>query len=137
MSDPMPAGDGGHEGGQAGNFLTTNGSDFHTTLLHLILNLQAMAGMKAGKGGIIANPNCSTIIALMAVTPLHRAGEQQRCAVLAVLCMLCLAYHTKCMLKLVAQHRLVVTPAQWQGPSGKGLQHYCMLSPIPPRLQPR
>lgn len=34
-----------------------------------------MAGMKAGKGGIIANPNCSTIIALMAVTPLHRAGE--------------------------------------------------------------
>lgn len=35
-----------------------------------------MAGMKAGKGGIIANPNCSTIIALMAVTPLHRAGER-------------------------------------------------------------
>lgn len=39
---------------------------------------QAMAGMKAGKGGIIANPNCSTIIALMAVTPLHRLGEEQR-----------------------------------------------------------
>lgn len=37
-----------------------------------------MAGMKAGKGGIIANPNCSTIIALMAVTPLHRLGEEQR-----------------------------------------------------------
>lgn len=36
---------------------------------------QAMSGMKAGKGGIIANPNCSTIIALMAVTPLHRLGE--------------------------------------------------------------
>ena len=30
--------------------------------------------MKYGQGGIIANPNCSTIIALMAVTPLHRAG---------------------------------------------------------------
>ena len=30
--------------------------------------------MKYGEGGIIANPNCSTIIALMAVTPLHRAG---------------------------------------------------------------
>jgi aspartate-semialdehyde dehydrogenase len=34
-----------------------------------------MQGMKYGQGGIIANPNCSTIIALMAVTPLHRVGE--------------------------------------------------------------
>ena len=49
----------------------------HVLRIHAIFcaALQAMAGMKAGKGGIIANPNCSTIIALMAVTPLHRAGE--------------------------------------------------------------
>ena len=38
-----------------------------------------MEGMKYGQGGIIANPNCSTIIALMAVTPLHRVGECLRC----------------------------------------------------------
>ena len=34
-----------------------------------------------GKGGIIANPNCSTIIALMAVTPLHRAAKVNRMVV--------------------------------------------------------
>jgi len=34
-----------------------------------------MKGMRYGQGGIIANPNCSTIIALMAVTPLHRAAK--------------------------------------------------------------
>lgn len=45
------------------------------------VNPQAMAGMKAGKGGIIANPNCSTIIALMAVTPLHRAAKVKRMVV--------------------------------------------------------
>lgn len=37
--------------------------------------------MKFGKGGIIANPNCSTIIALMAVTPLHRAAGVKRMVV--------------------------------------------------------
>ena len=38
------------------------------------VNPDAMAHIKlgSGKGAIIANPNCSTIIALMAVTPLHR-----------------------------------------------------------------
>ncbi|EFN55249.1 hypothetical protein CHLNCDRAFT_134577 [Chlorella variabilis] len=41
----------------------------------------AMSGMKWGKGGIIANPNCSTIIALMAVTPLHRAAKVKRMVV--------------------------------------------------------
>ena len=39
------------------------------------------AGIKAGKGGIIANPNCSTIIMLMAVTPLHRAARVKRAVV--------------------------------------------------------
>lgn len=46
----------------------------HPPLLLPASTPQAMAGMKAGKGGIVANPNCSTIIALMAVTPLHRVG---------------------------------------------------------------
>ena len=36
------------------------------------------AGIVVGKGGIIANPNCSTIIMLMAVTPLHRAARVKR-----------------------------------------------------------
>lgn len=45
------------------------------------VNPEAMDGMKAGKGGIIANPNCSTIIALMAVTPLHRAAGVKRMVV--------------------------------------------------------
>ena len=45
------------------------------------VNPEAMKGMKAGKGGIIANPNCSTIIALMAVTPLHRAAGVKRMVV--------------------------------------------------------
>lgn len=39
------------------------------------VNADAMKGMRYGQGGIIANPNCSTIIALMAVTPLHRAAK--------------------------------------------------------------
>lgn len=45
------------------------------------VNPEAMAGMKFGKGGIIANPNCSTIIALMAVTPLHRLAGVRRMVV--------------------------------------------------------
>jgi aspartate-semialdehyde dehydrogenase len=32
----------------------------------------------AGGGAIIANPNCSTIIALMAVTPLHKLAKVKR-----------------------------------------------------------
>lgn len=47
----------------------------HPPLLYIPHPVQAMAGMKYGKGGIVANPNCSTIIALMGVTPLHRVGE--------------------------------------------------------------
>jgi len=34
-----------------------------------------------GNGGIIANPNCSTIIMLIAVTPLHRAANVKRMVV--------------------------------------------------------
>lgn len=45
------------------------------------VNPEAMDGYKAGKGGIIANPNCSTIIGLMAVTPLHRQAGVERMVV--------------------------------------------------------
>ena len=45
------------------------------------VNADHLNGHKAGKGGIIANPNCSTIIALMAVTPLHRAAGVKRMVV--------------------------------------------------------
>lgn len=38
------------------------------------INGDALAASNPKKGRIIANPNCSTIIALMAVTPLHRAA---------------------------------------------------------------
>lgn len=41
------------------------------------VNPEAMKGIKVGmgKGALIANPNCSTIICLMAVTPLHRQAK--------------------------------------------------------------
>jgi len=44
------------------------------------VNPDAMSHIKlgSGKGAIIANPNCSTIIALMAVTPLHRLAKVKR-----------------------------------------------------------
>lgn len=45
------------------------------------VNPEAAKAVKLGQGGIIANPNCSTIIALMAVTPLHRAVGVKRMVV--------------------------------------------------------
>lgn len=41
------------------------------------VNPQAVEGIKvgSGKGALIANPNCSTIICLMAATPLHRRAK--------------------------------------------------------------
>ena len=45
------------------------------------VNADHLNGHKSGKGGIIANPNCSTIIALMAVTPIHRAAGVKRMVV--------------------------------------------------------
>lgn len=46
------------------------------------VNPDAMSDVQIGKGGaIIANPNCSTIIALMAVTPLHRLAKVKRMVV--------------------------------------------------------
>lgn len=69
----------------AGCTVVDNSSAFRMTegvpLVVPEINPEAMAGMKAGKGGIIANPNCSTIIALMAVTPLHRLAKVKRMVV--------------------------------------------------------
>lgn len=47
------------------------------------VNPGAMSHIKlgSGKGAIIANPNCSTIIALMAVTPLDRVAKVKRMVV--------------------------------------------------------
>jgi aspartate-semialdehyde dehydrogenase len=41
------------------------------------VNPEAMEGIKVGigKGALIANPNCSTIICLMAATPLHQRAK--------------------------------------------------------------
>lgn len=46
------------------------------------VNPEAMDGIKVGngKGALIANPNCSTIICLMAATPLHRHSKVERCS---------------------------------------------------------
>jgi aspartate-semialdehyde dehydrogenase len=69
----------------AGCTVVDNSSAFRMTegvpLVIPEVNPEAMAGMKFGQGGIIANPNCSTIIALMAVTPLHRAANVKRMVV--------------------------------------------------------
>lgn len=67
---------------EAGCTVVDNSSAFRMTegvpLVIPEVNADAMKGMRYGQGGIIANPNCSTIIALMAVTPLHRAAKVKR-----------------------------------------------------------
>lgn len=45
------------------------------------VNKEDMASYKLGKSGIIANPNCSTIIALVGVTPLHKKASVSRMVV--------------------------------------------------------
>ncbi len=44
-------------------------------------NADTIKGIELGKGGIIANPNCSTIIMLVPVTPLHRLARVKRMVV--------------------------------------------------------
>jgi aspartate-semialdehyde dehydrogenase len=48
------------------------------------VNPEAMEGIKVGtgKGALIANPNCSTIICLMAATPLHKHAKVMNCNVI-------------------------------------------------------
>ncbi|KAI8462667.1 MAG: aspartate semialdehyde dehydrogenase [Monoraphidium minutum] len=68
---------------KAGAVVVDNSSAFRMTegvpLVIPEVNPEAMAAIKIGGGGaIIANPNCSTIIALMAVTPLHKVAKVKR-----------------------------------------------------------
>ena len=71
---------------EKGCYVVDNSSAFRMTdgvpLVIPEVNPEAMAHLKlGGKAGIIANPNCSTIIALMAVTPIHRAVGVERIVV--------------------------------------------------------
>lgn len=45
------------------------------------VNPGSIQGLQIGRGGIVANPNCSTIIMLVPVTPLHRAVGVRRMVV--------------------------------------------------------
>lgn len=66
---------------EKGCIVVDNSSAFRMTegvpLVIPEVNPEAMAHIKVGKrqGALIANPNCSTIICLMAVTPLHRHAK--------------------------------------------------------------
>jgi len=66
----------------AGATVIDNSSAFRMTdgvpLVIPEVNPEAVQGIELGKGGIIANPNCSTIIMLVPVTPLHRAAGVRR-----------------------------------------------------------
>ena len=70
---------------EAGAVVVDNSSAFRMTdgvpLIVPEVNPGAMGDVALGRGGIIANPNCSTIIMLMAVTPLHRAAKVDRMVV--------------------------------------------------------
>jgi aspartate-semialdehyde dehydrogenase len=66
----------------AGCTVVDNSSAFRMTdgipLVVPEVNPQAIDGLGLGGGQIIANPNCSTIIMLVPVTPLHRAARARR-----------------------------------------------------------
>lgn len=59
------------------------------------VNPEAMAHIKVSnrKGALIANPNCSTIICLMAATPLHRRAKV--CCSFSLLKFLCFSFVLK------------------------------------------
>mmetsp|Transcript_1749 Transcript_1749/g.3012 ORF Transcript_1749/g.3012 Transcript_1749/m.3012 type:complete len:393 (-) Transcript_1749:254-1432(-) len=75
---------------EKGVIMVDNSSAFRMTegvpLVIPEVNPEAMAHVRWGKGkgqkgAIIANPNCSTIIALMAVTPIHKKATVKRMVV--------------------------------------------------------
>jgi len=72
---------------EAGAVVVDNSSAFRMTenipLVIPEINGQELENIKwkSREGAIIANPNCSTIIALMAVTPLHREATVKRMVV--------------------------------------------------------
>jgi len=69
----------------AGATVVDNSSAFRMTdgvpLVVPEVNPEVVQGIALGQGGIIANPNCSTIIMLVPVTPLHRAAGVKRMVV--------------------------------------------------------
>ncbi|KAI4985006.1 hypothetical protein ZWY2020_017636 [Hordeum vulgare] len=60
----------------SGPFIVDNSSAYRidpdVQLVIPEINPKAMADVRLGKGAIVANPNCSTIMCLMAITSLHR-----------------------------------------------------------------
>lgn len=72
---------------EKGSIVVDNSSAFrmveNVPLVIPEVNPEAMSGIKVGmgKGALIANPNCSTIICLMAATPLHRRAKVIRMVV--------------------------------------------------------
>ncbi|EPS59135.1 hypothetical protein M569_15675 [Genlisea aurea] len=73
---------------QKGTFVVDNSSAFRMDegipLVIPEVNPEAMENVKSlrsSKGALIANPNCSTIICLMAATPLHRRAKVKRMVV--------------------------------------------------------
>lgn len=70
---------------ESGTVVVDNSSAFrmdeNVPLVIPEVNPEAMVGIKVGKGALIANPNCSTIICLMAATPLHRRAKVLRMVV--------------------------------------------------------
>ncbi|KAL9662924.1 hypothetical protein QQ045_027759 [Rhodiola kirilowii] len=72
---------------ERGSIVVDNSSAFrmddNVPLVIPEVNPSAMAHIKlgSGKGGLIANPNCSTIICLMAATPLHQRAKVVRMVV--------------------------------------------------------
>jgi len=69
----------------SGCIVVDNSSAFRMTdgvpLIIPEVNKEDMESYKIGQSGIIANPNCSTIIALMGATPLHRKADVKRMVV--------------------------------------------------------
>jgi aspartate-semialdehyde dehydrogenase len=72
---------------ECGSIVVDNSSAFRmdegVPLVIPEVNPEAMSHIKigSGKGALIANPNCSTIICLMAATPLHRRAKVLRMVV--------------------------------------------------------
>lgn len=70
---------------EAGCTVVDNSSAFRmdpgTPLVVPEVNPEAVQGMGVGKGGIVANPNCSTIIMLVPVSPLRAAAGLTRLVV--------------------------------------------------------
>lgn len=70
---------------ESGATVVDNSSAFrlseHVPLVIPEVNAHTLKGIEIGQGGIIANPNCSTIIMVVPVTPIHRVARIRRIVV--------------------------------------------------------